>query len=158
MDAGNDDLIFSARLTPHRSLGRRGFLLLMAAIALLSFSTGLYFWSLGAWPILGFFGLDFLAIWIAFRLNYRAARTYEEVEVSRRVLVIRHVDPRGRMTELCFNPHWIRLELQLDDERQVTRLLVRSREALHPIGTFLNPPDRTSFAHAFGMALAEARR
>ena len=159
MRPGNfDDVIFSATLRPHRSLGRRGFLALMSVVAVLWFVTGLYFWSLGAWMVLGFVGLDFLAIWIAFRLNYRAGRAYEEVEVSRAALLIRKVAPSGRFQELRFNPLWVRLEVQQVEDEGVTRIVVRTRGESVAIGAFLNPPDRESFARAFGAALAEARR
>jgi uncharacterized membrane protein len=159
MDPANfDDVIFSATLTPHRSLGRRGFLVLMSVVGALWFLTGLYFWSLGAWPVIGFFGLDFLAVWIAFRLNYRAARAYEDVEVSRTALVIRKVSASGRAQEIRFNPQWVRLEVDRDDEEGVTRIFVHTRDRRVPVGAFLNPEDRTSFARAFGAALAEARR
>lgn len=159
MDRGNfEDVIFSATLRPHRSLGRRGFLMLMGCIAALWFLTGLYFWSLGAWPVLGIFGLDFLALWLAFKLNYRAARAYEEVEVSRSALVIRRVAPSGRSQEVRFNPLWARLEIQTAEDEGVTRIHVLTRGERVPVGAFLNPEDRKSFAGAFGAALAEARR
>ena len=155
--ASFDGVIFSATLTPHRSLGRRGFLVLMAAIGGLWFLTGVYFWTLGAWPILGFFGLDFLAVYVAFKLNYRAARAYEEVEVSRTHLLVRRVAANGRAQELRFNPAWVRLEVETIKDEGVRRILLRSRERRVPIGTFLNPQDRKSFAQAFGAALAAAR-
>jgi uncharacterized membrane protein len=159
MDRGNfEDVIFSATLRPHRSLGRRGFLMLMGSIAALWFLTGLYFWSLGAWPVFGIFGLDFLALWLAFKLNYRAARAYEEVEVSRSALVIRRVAPSGRSQEARFNPLWARLEIQTAEDEGVTRIHVLTRGERVPVGAFLNPEDRKSFAGAFGAALAEARR
>jgi len=159
MTAGNfDDVIFSATLVPHRSLGRRGFLLLILLIAGLWFLTGVFFWSLGAWPVLGFIGLDFLAIFVAFRLNYRAARAYEEVEVTRTSLVVRKVAASGRVQELRFNPRWVRLEVEEIEDEAVTRLFIRAREHRVTVGGFLNPEDRTSFARAFGAALAEARQ
>ena len=68
-----DDLeptIFSATLTPHRSLGRVGFLVLMLLFGGVSFVTGMLFLVIGAWPVLGFFGLDVLLLYWAFRLNY----------------------------------------------------------------------------------------
>lgn len=158
MNSANvDDVIFSATLVPHRSLSRRGFMALMAVIAGLWFATGAYFWSLGAWPIFGFFGLDFLAIWLAFKLNYRAARAYEEVEVSRSALVIRKVAPNGRAQEIRFNPAWVRLEVETLKDEGVRRITVRARDRRVPIGAFLNPEDRGSFARAFGTALAAAR-
>lgn len=153
-----DDILFSATLTPHRSLGRRGFLLLMAVIAGLWFATGLYFWSLGAWPVIGFLGLDIIAVWLAFRLNYGAARAYEEVEVSRTALLIRKVNPRGKTQELRFNPQWVRLEVEEIEDMGLVRIFVRMRDQRVPVGALLNPGDRKSFARAFGAALAEARR
>lgn len=153
-----DDVIFSATLTPYRSLGRRGFLVLMGVIGGLWFVTGIYFWAHGAWPVFGFFGLDFLAVYLAFKLNYRAARAYEEVEVTRTALVIRKVKPSGKAEELRFNPQWARLEVERIEDEGVTRIFVRAREGRVPVGAFLNPEDRTSFAQAFGAALAEARR
>ena len=158
MRPGNfDDAIFSATLRPHRSLGRRGFLALMAVIGGAFFATGVFFWTLGAWPVLGFVGLDILAIWLAFRLNYRAARAYEEVVISRTEIVIRKVTAGGRAQELRFNPAWARLDVEEDDDGRVTRISLRASDKRVPVGAFLNPDDRKSFARAFGAALFEAR-
>src|SRR4051812_8141042 len=107
MRANFDDAIFSATLVPHRSLGRRAFVLLMAAIAALWFALGLFLWEHGAWPVIGFGGVDVLAIYIAFKLNYRAARTFEEIAVSRTEIVVRKVKANGRAQEFRFNPQWV---------------------------------------------------
>ena len=87
---------FSAVLLPHRSLGRKGFVILMSVISGLSFLTGLAFYLRGAWPVMGFFGLDVLLIYGAFRMNYRAALLYETVELTERELKVTRVHPRGR--------------------------------------------------------------
>lgn len=158
MAAANfDDVIFSATLRPHRSLDRRGFILVIGALAALSFTTGFYFWWVGAWPVIGFMGLDVLAVALAFRLNQRAARAFEEIEVSRSEIVVRRVTASGRRQEFRFNPYWVRLELERADEEGIIRIALRSRERRVAVGNFLNPEDRSSFAIAFGAALAEAR-
>ena len=36
----------------------------------------------GAWPVMGFFGLDVLLVYVAFKLNYRSGRLYETVELD----------------------------------------------------------------------------
>ncbi len=74
--------LFSAIITPHRSLGRTGFLVMMGTVTVVSFVAGIAFTMMGAWPVFGFFGLDVLLIWWAFRANYLAARAYEEVTVT----------------------------------------------------------------------------
>lgn len=89
MDTLNDQPIFAAELVPHRSLGRRGFRLLLILSGFACLIYGGFFFATGAWPIGLFFGLDFLLLYIAFRANYRAAKAREEVSVSRTSLSIR---------------------------------------------------------------------
>src|ERR1700761_9626576 len=96
MTAGNDfdpseTELFSARLTPHRSLNRTGFLVVMAFVSVVSFAAGIAFLLMGAWPVLGFFGLDALAIYWAFKINFRRASAFEEIRVTPSVLHLRRV-------------------------------------------------------------------
>ena len=74
--------LFSALLTPHRSLNRTGFIVLMSLVTVISFVAGAVFWWLGAWPIFGFFGLDVLVIYWAFKVNFRTAKASEEITVT----------------------------------------------------------------------------
>ncbi|MGE3067397.1 MAG: DUF2244 domain-containing protein, partial [Hyphomicrobiaceae bacterium] len=53
---------FRAMLTPYRSLSPTGFIVLMAALSAISFITGMIFFLSGAWPVMGFCGLDVLFI------------------------------------------------------------------------------------------------
>ena len=152
-----DEPFFRALLTPHRSLGRKGFAILMGALLFGWLVTGAFFLSHGAWPVFGFFGLDVLAVYIAFRLNYRAARAREEVSVSRTALDIRKTAPSGRSEAHRFNPFWARFSVSRHDEIGITRMAVESREESVSIGSFLNPDDRESFAAAFSSALARAK-
>ena len=50
--------IFERRLRPHRSLSQRGFWILMGAFAAAMAASSLPFLLLGAWPVVGFMGLD----------------------------------------------------------------------------------------------------
>src|SRR6267378_1154102 len=105
MTAGNDfdnsepaqPKLFSALLTPHQSLNRTGFLVLMGFLSAVSFAAGLAFLLMGAWPVLGFFGLDILVIWWAFRVNFRRAKATEEITVTPSELRVRRVSHRGHV-------------------------------------------------------------
>src|ERR1700743_3494625 len=105
MTSGNDfdpdhqPEIFSARLTPHRSLNRTGFLVVMAFVSVVSFAAGIAFLLMGAWPVFGFFGLDILAIYWAFKINYRRARAREEIRVTPSELHVRRISHRGHVVE-----------------------------------------------------------
>ncbi|PRD53013.1 DUF2244 domain-containing protein [Phyllobacterium myrsinacearum] len=155
--ARNEEEIFRALLVPHRSLGRKGFLIVMAAIGGCSFLTGLFFLSLGAWPVFGFFGLDVLVVYLAFRMNYTAAKAHEEVSVSRIALQIRQVAPSGRTNLHEFNPFWTRFDVARHAEIGITSMRVEGQGKAVTIGSFLNPDDRESFALAFTRALAAAK-
>ena len=152
-----DTVIVSAMLRPHRSLGRRGMAILIAAIAGLSLSIGTFVWWIGAWPVIGFVGIDVAAIALAFHFNARAARAFEEVKVSRAAIILRKVTASGRAHELRFNPEWVRLEVEELEDEGVVRVALRMRDQRIPVGAFLNPRDRETFARAFGAALATAR-
>ena len=152
-----DEPFFRALLTPHRSLGRTGFTVLMCALTFGWLGTGAVFLSQGAWPVFGFFGLDVLLVYVAFRLNYRAARAREEVSVSRVALDIRKTAPSGRTEEHRFNPFWARFSVARHEEIGITRMQVEGQGQQVPIGGFLNPNDRESFAAAFSQALATAK-
>lgn len=159
MDETNapDEPFFRAQLTPHRSLGRTGFLVIMCALTVGWLVTGVVFLLEGAWPVLGFFGLDVVALYIAFRLNYRAARIHEEVALSRTSLDIRKVAASGRAEEHRFNPFWTRFSISRHQEIGITSMTVEARGKRVVIGGFLNPDDRESFATAFSRALATAK-
>lgn len=147
---------FNAILTPHRSLSPFGFVVLMSLISLVSFVVGLYFLLLGAWPIMGFFGLDVLLIYIAFRLNYRSGREYETVDLSPDLLKLTRVDPAGRAKTYDFNPYWVRVGLTEEhDGRNIMWLASHGRELV--FGRFLSDEERREFAEALGLALANAR-
>jgi uncharacterized membrane protein len=152
-----EEPFFKALLTPHRSLGRTGFLILMGALTFGWAASGAIFLANGAWPVFGFLGLDVLLVYIAFRVNYRAARAREEVSLSRIALDIRKTAPSGRTEEHHFNPFWARFSVARHSEIGITRMQVEGQGRSVPIGSFLNPDDRESFATAFSRALATAK-
>src|SRR5690348_9423779 len=150
--------IFSATLTPHRSLGRVGFLILMLLFGSVSFVTGMVFLLMGAWPVFGFFGLDVLLLYWAFRLNYRHAAAYEEVTVTPSTLKVRKVSHLGRAREWALNPLWVRLDKVELEEFGIDRLFLVSRGKKLAIASFLGPDEKAGFAKELGNALNEARR
>lgn len=157
-ETGPEATIFSAVITPHRSLGHTGFVVLMAAVAVVSFIAGMAFLMMGAWPVFGFFGLDVLLIWWAFRVNYRAAAAYEQVTVTASELTVRQVSHKGQEREWSFNPLWVRLDREFLDEFGLQRLFVVSRDRRLAIAGFLGPDEKEDFASALSAALGEARR
>jgi uncharacterized membrane protein len=162
MNPNNDPItdtpLFSAVMTPNRSLGRRGFAILMTAIAGISFVVGVMFAAAGAWPITGFFGLDVLLIYWAFKLNYRDGRAYEQIVVTPTELMFRKVSARGAVTEWRCNPLWVRLDRDVHEEFGVQSLHLVSHGERHAIASFLSPEEKESFGKALQAAIAAAKR
>jgi uncharacterized membrane protein len=164
MTTGNDfdpdhqDELFSARLTPHRSLNRTGFLVVMAFVSVVSFAAGVAFLLMGAWPVLGFFGLDVLAIYWAFRISFRNAKASEEIRVTPSALSVRRISHRGHVVEFTFNPLWVQLDRKIHAEFGIERLYLVSKGRRITIGSFLGADEKASFANALMAALQAARR
>lgn len=149
--------LFSATLTPHRSLGPRGFVVLMSVLGGVSFVAGIVFAWLGAWPILGFFGLDVLIVYVAFKLNYRSGRLYETLDLDRDALRLTRVHPSGRRERFDFSAYWVRVILDTaSDGRSAMRLSSHGRTVT--FGAFLTDDERLSLADALKKALLNARR
>jgi uncharacterized membrane protein len=159
-DNANDlePTIFSAVITPHRSLGRNGFWILIGAYGAVSFIAGIAFLIMGAWPVFGFLGLDVLLLYWAFKLNYRSAAAYEEVLVTPTALTVRKVSHRGKVREWVLNPLWVKLDKVVHEEFGIERLFLVARGKELAIASFLGPDEKATFAKALGNAIADAKR
>ena len=165
MTTGNDfdpdapePVLFSALLTPHRSLNRTGFMLLMVFLTVISFAAGVAFLIMGAWPIFGFLSLDVLAIYIAFKINFRRARAREEITVTPSELRVRRISHRGHVMEWVLNPVWVHLDQITHEEFGIEKLYLVSRGRRVSIGNFLGADEKASFSNALKDGLATARR
>jgi uncharacterized membrane protein len=157
-DPCDEPTLFSATLRPHRSLGRAGFLVLMLLFGAISFVAGIVFLIAGAWPVLGFFGLDVLLVWWAFRANYRAAAACEQVTMTPSELKVRKVSRRGHVAEWTLNPVWTKLDVQTHVEYGIERLFLVSHGRRLAIASFLGPVEKEQFAAGLSAALGEAKR
>lgn len=144
---------FRVVLYPHRSLPPAGFLALMGVLALVSFAAGMVFMAMGAWPVFGFFGLDLALIWLAFHSNYRAGRIREALELDENGLSVTRIHPGGRHESWLFEPYWLRVEVEGDEETGAElRLVSHGRSVV--LGAFLGHREKIEFAGVLRRALA----
>ncbi len=146
---------FFATLTPNRSLGPRGFFILMAFVSSISFAAGVLFISMGAWPVFGFFGLDVLLIYGAFKLNYHAGLQHETIEINGEQLEITQISPSGQSKKWHFNRYWVRVEhfLDLEEEYDNQPLTLTSHGRTLEIGSFLSNEEKHEFSGVLRTAL-----
>lgn len=146
-----------AVLEPPRSLSPRGFNRVMLFFGIMSFIPGLVFYAMGAWPIVGFLGLDVLALWAVFKVSFRSqtARTY--VRVTAETVDVKKVDGWGRERSARLPSHFARVEY----DRRATgpnALRLASSAKAYPLGEHLTPRERETFARRLTQAISDARR
>jgi uncharacterized membrane protein len=108
--------------------------------------------------VFGFFGLDVLAVYWAFKINFRHARATEEIRVTHSELLIRRVSHRGHVVEWVLNPLWVQLDRKTHAEFGIERLYLVSRGRRVSIASFLGADEKASFAKALTAALQTAKR
>ena len=148
--------VFDAVLRPNRSLPNSGFIAVMAAVCIVNFFAGLVFFLQGAWPVIGFCGLDILLVWGAFKLSYRQGRLRERVVVTPEALTVQRILPSGHETRWSLQPYWTRLALERAGEHDARVRLVSHGRSLF-LGAFLAPEEREEFGRALKTALDAAR-
>jgi uncharacterized membrane protein len=77
-----------------------------------------------------FFGLDVVALYIAFRINFRDAAGFEEVAVSPLKVQLAKVTPKGERAEWRFDTLFTKLERQDDKDYGLMRLRCRLARAI----------------------------
>src|SRR4029077_262698 len=149
-------VFFDAVLYPHRSLPPQGFMVLMLVLSVVSFAAGVSFVLLGAWPIFGYFGLDVLLVYLAFRASYRSARMHEWVRLTEDTLTVERVGQRGERRRWQFQPFWLRVVLE--ERNETNRLVLTSHGRELVVGGFLAPAERRNLAVALKEAPNRWRR
>ena len=147
---------FEALLYPHRSLSQRGFFILTIGTILIVSLWGGLFLVLGAWPIFGFLGAEWLLFWWLLRTHFRGDRRAERIRLYADRLVLQQIDPKGRVLESTFEPYWLQVVLK---ERgfEDPALLLRSHGRAVEIAAFLGAGERRQFAQELQSVLSRWR-
>ena len=146
-----------AVLEPPRSLSTRGLNRVMMVLGGVSVVTSVGFLLAGAWPIVGFLGLEILALWLVFQWSFRCQRARTYVRVTADAVDVRKVDGWGRERRASLAAHFARVEFDRLATGPYALRLATSRRA-YPLGEFLTPRERETFARRLMQAISDARR
>lgn len=156
MSEADHKIYFDAVLTPNRSLSPRAFLVVMGIIGAVSFLAGMAFLSMGAFPVIGFFGLDALAIWFAFRWNFSTLNQETRIRVTADAVRLEHQAPGQAMRKAEIPTGFARVQLTFPERRQSELTIAHGRSSW-VIGRFLTGSERRSLADALEQAIRHAR-
>lgn len=154
-DVDEGESLFDAVLYPNRSLPNAGFIAVMSVVIAANFFFGVYFYAMGAWPVIGFCGLDVFAVWLAFKLSYRQGRLRERVRITENDMWVARVLPSGHETRWRLQPFWTRVSIDRPVGHE-SQIKVTSRGETLILGAFLSPEERGRFAEALSGALRNA--
>lgn len=153
-----DKPVFSATISPHRSLAPAGFAILLGVVALFNLTGGVVFWYVGAWPVVGFMGLDVALVWLALRWSYRRGLRHENLTVTGSELQLSRFDDDRLLETVTFPRGFVHVDIEHDSDRDLTgRLLLRSRCRAYEIGSFLGARERLALAQALQTALVKPK-
>src|SRR3979409_1413436 len=129
---------------PHRSLSPMGFWIVMGIISTWSLAGSIVFVIVGAWPVLGFLGIDVALVWWAFKASY-GDRSQERLRIADGTLTVQRIDKRGGREMLTSPSYGVRVKLEEDADGRGA--LVLSSHGRHlVIGAFLAPEARAALA------------
>lgn len=128
----------------------------MLVVAAFCVFAAIRFILIGAWPVVIFVAIDLMALWLAFHLNYRAARAYETVRLSDRDLILTRVSAGGRVMAWRFEPYWVKV-LLTTVEPEDNELSLSSHGETVVFGQFLTADERRDLKTALLVALERWR-
>lgn len=153
----SEPILFREILQQHQALSQRGWAIVFCALGLFFTGFGLAMFINGAWPVIGFLGVEVGALYVGYRVMTGRARRQEEVILTPSTLSLHLRDPRGRLQRQSFPARdcavMINRPTTWDDP-----VVLRAGNRRIPFGGDLNPDQRQDVADRLLKALSEARK
>ena len=155
--SGENVVLYSAVIRPHRSAGRPLARVLAGMVAMVLMVVSVVLVIAGAWPILPFFGLEVVLLYAALRFNQRTGNALEAINLTRRACTVRRVDHWGNQSAFTFQPSWLQVDLR-EMPGEDNRLVLRAHGRTVTIASFLQPHERRELALSLRHELGQLSR
>lgn len=154
--AKNDPPAFEVVLYPNQPPPARNLVILLAAVFGVAIGVSIGFFVAGAWPVIGFIGVELLLLVVCLVWARRMAAYAEHIRLDDTGLHIETVTGKRTLRRWRFEPYWV--QVRLDEVRPgepALRLAAHGRTLT--IGRFLKPEERSDVAAALQQALTRYR-
>ncbi len=148
--------LFEAVVVPHRSLSRRGMMILVGAMCLLGLTVTVVFTLLGAWPVAGFDVIDVALAVLLLRVNARARRSSETLTLTDRALHVVRRDHDGRELRRSLPQGWLNAVLE-ERPGRVPALWLVARGTREEVAAALGEAEKRDLAASLRAALHRSR-
>lgn len=153
MAVGREEPVFSATLVARRSLDGRGLTTVALVLIAAGGAVGGLFLAMGAWPVVGFVGLE-VGLAIALLVGHHAwARVVEEVALEGQVLRVRRRKGLAAEEAWEFPPGWLRVTVKPPGPRGAGGVVLSSHGRQLVVGSGLTEDEREQFVAALREAL-----
>ena len=157
MSGAGETILFEAVSKPPAGLSARGMRVLCWLAVIAAAVPATVFTLMGAWPVLGFLGLEVALVLGLVATHRRWSRAaVETVLLTEGRLVIRRADGRGGLERAELEPYWTRVTLE-EKPGAVPVLTLHARGRTAEIGRFLSPEEKRGLADALEAALHSYR-
>ncbi|MEC8728869.1 MAG: DUF2244 domain-containing protein [Candidatus Puniceispirillales bacterium] len=103
-------------LWPYCSLSRKGAAILFMVLGCAGLSLSMAFYLLGAWPVIGFFGVELGLLFLFFHLHHRSTeKRFERITKENPLLRIERSDGKGRISTEEMPLAWLHVRLESED-------------------------------------------
>lgn len=148
----DSQVLFHSVLRPRCGGGARQVRTVVVLVAGALGIAGIGFVLAGAWPVVGFFGLEVGLLYAALRFHRTAGRVTETLDLTERNLTVTRTDRRGRRRSWSFQPYWLRVSVIGNGPRRgLIELRSHGRSVI--VGGFLGEGERQCLARELTDAL-----
>ena len=148
--------IITITLCPYRSLGNRGYLCLMIGFIGLIFLLSLFFYSMGAWPVIGFLGVEIGLVWFLFKVNYKSSKNFEQISITKNSTFIKKINWSGAIINFTIESPWIKASC-IKSIGTSDKLFLNYHAEQLEIGEFLPPQEKALLANALNNCFERMR-
>ncbi len=142
-------------IKPHQSLSHSGFIVVMLTVGIITLGLSIFFLYLGAWPVLGFLGLDLALLWFAFKMNSRSLKIVEKVCINDRQVMVTRESAQGKECWM-FNSYWLNVSIKYE-ARGKGHIQLSSHGFSINIARYLTINERHGLAEKIRSALIDSR-
>ena len=143
-------------MRPRRSADPRVAYAFCGILGVVWFTAGVFFTMFGGWPILGFFGAEFIFIAGMVHVFIKRTEISENIEITRETVTLTQRDLSGVRTS-NFHAYWAQIEYSGSATENGT-LEIRSHGKAIEIGRFLSAHEKQRMADELSHVLACQRR
>ena len=105
------------KIYSNNSLSTKGFYILMTSIILPALFIGTAFSLIGAWPVLGFMGLEIILIYIFFKILFYKNNFYEHIMLDKAKFSISYNNKNNVINSVNLEPTWLQVKLENNNNK-----------------------------------------